>query len=87
MTISKQTYSINLHYIRAAIEKNTGIRLSLEKVRQYLVEEKLITPRQAKKYAQIFTGYDDFYGSDTPSRTKENPSEVYRLAEELESKR
>jgi|TARA_B110000259_G_C13983511_1_gene389540 hypothetical protein len=87
MAISKDTDSINLHYIRAAIQKNTGRRLSLEKVRQYLVEERLITPRQAKKNAQIFTGYHDFYSSDTPSRKKENPSEVYRLAEELKSDR
>jgi hypothetical protein len=87
MTISKQSNSINLHYIRAAIEKGTGKRLSLEKVRQYLVEEGMITPAQAKKYAQIFTGYGDFYSTDTPSRTKEDPGEAYRLAEQLKSNR
>lgn len=53
--------NINLHYIRAAIEANTGIRLSLQDVRRYLVEEGLITSAQARRNAQIFTGYHDFY--------------------------
>lgn len=52
---------INLHYCRAAIEDATGIRLSLEKTRQYLIEEGLITQAQADKYATIFSGYDEFY--------------------------
>lgn len=53
--------SVNLHYIRAAVQARTGIRLSLKDVRRYLVEEKLLTPAQARKYAKIFTGYQDFY--------------------------
>lgn len=53
--------SVNLHYIRAAIEARTGIRLTLEKTRQYLVEEGLLTPAQARKHAKIFSGYHDFY--------------------------
>jgi len=53
---------VNLHYIRAAIEANTGVTgLSLEQVRDYLVEEGLLTPAQAKKYAHIFTGYSEFF--------------------------
>jgi hypothetical protein len=53
---------INLHYIRAAIEANTGVYgLSLERVRQYLVEEGLLTPDEARKYAPIFNGYDEFF--------------------------
>lgn len=52
---------INLIYIRAAIEAKTGVRLTLQEVRRYLIEEKLITKAQAKKYAQIFRGYNDFY--------------------------
>ena len=54
MALPTRTTTINLHYIRAAIEANTGIRLSLEKTRQYLVEEKLISPQEAKKHAHIF---------------------------------
>jgi hypothetical protein len=53
---------INLHYCRAAIEANTGVYgLSLEQVRQYLVEEGLITAEEARKYAPIFTGYAEFF--------------------------
>lgn len=53
--------TINLIYIRAAIQANTGVELSLEEVRKLLIEEGLITQSQAKKYAQIFRGYGEFY--------------------------
>lgn len=56
--------AINLVYIRAAIEANTGQRLSLERVRQLLIEEGLITKEQAKNHAQIFRGYHEFYEFD-----------------------
>lgn len=53
---------INLHYIRAAVEENTGVTgLSLEQIRDYLVLEGLIPKGKAKKYAPIFTGYSDFF--------------------------
>ena len=66
--------AINLTYIRAAIEANTGVKLTLEEVRQYLVEEKLITPNQARNNAQIFRGYSDYYGTDdfTVENTRED---------------
>jgi len=64
---------INLVYIRAAIEANTGIRLSLPKVRQYLLEEGLITKRQAEDDARIFTGYGDLYWDDTTFLTDVEP--------------
>jgi hypothetical protein len=63
---------INLIYIRAAIEANTGQRLSLERVRQLLVEEGLITPSQARDHAQIFTGYGDFFSFDA-AETRATP--------------
>lgn len=56
--------AINLIYIRAAIEANTGFKLPLEQVRELLVEEKLITREQAKNHAQIFRGYHEFYDFD-----------------------
>lgn len=59
---------INLHYIRAAIEYNTGIRLSLSEVRTYLLEEGLITKRQAEEDAQLFTGYGELFEFDDASR-------------------
>lgn len=70
--------SVNLHYIRAAIEANTGVRLTLKQVRKYLVEEGLLTPAQARKYAQIFTGYQDFYEDFTIGSvpTPEEPREL-----------
>ena len=56
--------SINLVYIRAAIEAATGVRLSLEDVRRYLIEEGLITQKQAREEATIFRGYNEFYDYD-----------------------
>ena len=61
---AKPTEIINLVYIRAAIEANTGIRLGLKEIRNLLVEEGLITAYQAKTRAPIFKGYGDFYDAD-----------------------
>ena len=58
---------INLVYIRAAIQANTGQRLSLERVRELLVEEGLITKKQAETEAVIFRGYGDLYWTDIPT--------------------
>lgn len=53
---------VNLHYIRAAIEENTGVYgLSLEQVREYLIEEGLLTRSEAMVRAHIFNGYDEFF--------------------------
>lgn len=69
--------TINLIYIRAAIEANTGVRLSLERTREYLVEEGLITQRQADEDAGIFRGYGEFYNEDfASSLIKEDPQDV-----------
>lgn len=62
--VSSKSNSINLIYIKAAIEAATGVSLTLEKVRQYLLEEGLITPTQARKEATIFRGYSEFYDYD-----------------------
>ena len=59
---------INLIYIRAAIEYNTGVRLSLEDTRNYLAEEGLITQKQADEDAVIFTGYGDLFLTDIPTK-------------------
>lgn len=47
-------------YIRAAIEQNTGIKLSLKETVDYLVEEGLITRAKAKNL--IFPGYSYIFG-------------------------
>jgi hypothetical protein len=66
--------SINLVYIRAAIEAATGVLLSLEDVRRYLIEEGLITKKQAREEAAIFRGYSEFYDYDYSDVKKEaNP--------------
>ena len=62
---------INLHYIRAAIEAATGIHLTLPEVRTYLVEEGLITQRQADEDAALFTGYGDLFEFDDASTYRE----------------
>jgi len=64
--------SINLIYIRAAIEAATGVRLTLPEVRRYLLEEGLITPTQARKEATIFRGYSEFYDYDYADIKEEN---------------
>ena len=71
--------AINLVYIRAAIEAKTGVRLTLPKVRQYLIEEKLITKAQARKYAQIRTNYAEFYEDYTGVGYIVPPEELVEL--------
>jgi hypothetical protein len=84
MTFTKNDkYTINLHYIRAAIEANTGVKLTLAEVRRYLVEEKLITPEQARRNAQIFTGYGEFYETDVSSRNTKEDNEASAIAKQL----
>jgi hypothetical protein len=55
---------INLYYIRAAIEAATGITLPLPRVRELLVEEGIITQRQADEEAREFIDYNEFYAYD-----------------------
>jgi len=66
---------VNLYYIRAAIEANTGKRLSLRETRRYLLEEGLITE---KDDAHEFRGYSEFYHTDDISSPpmQEDPHEV-----------
>jgi len=52
---------INLHLIRAAIEAATGQRLPLETIRTLLVEEGLITQRQADEDAKTIFSYDQLF--------------------------
>jgi|21_taG_2_1085346.scaffolds.fasta_scaffold02258_5 hypothetical protein len=66
---------INLHYIRAAILANTGRRISLERVKELLIEEKLVTPAQVS--GAIFTGYGDYFGTDTAeTQIEDNDTEM-----------
>ena len=76
-------YTINLHYIRAAIEANTGVRLSLARTRELLVEEGLITPEQARRNAQPFSGYADFFDTETNSKQNSESKEAFEIAKKL----
>lgn len=58
---------INLIYIRAAIRERTGQELKLEAVRDYLLEEGLITSSEAADENLIFRGYDEFFETDEAS--------------------
>ena len=83
--IPKSKQTINLIYIRAAIEANTGIRLSLPDVRRYLVEENLITTNQAQNNSKEFRGYDEFYNEGILDRTlydEQVPKDVQGLLKE-----
>lgn len=51
--------NINIHFIRAAIHENTGVKLSLEETRDILIDEGLLTLKQSKGI--IFRGYGEFY--------------------------
>lgn len=86
-SIFNDKYSINLHYIRAAIEANTGVRLKLDRVRELLVEEGLITPIQAERNAQTFTGYSDFFDDLTESNKKQDQGEIKEIVRRLKNDR
>lgn len=49
----------NIHYIKAAIEASLGIKISLKDTARILVEEKMLTEKQAR--ASLFRGYNEFY--------------------------
>ena len=55
---------VNLIYVRAAVEAATGIEVPLEKLKQYLLQEGLITPYEAKHNCPIFTGYGPYYSNE-----------------------
>lgn len=68
---------INLYYIRAAVESATGIRLTLARTREYLVEEGLITQAQADQDAQEFHGYQSLYRTDGVGETStDDPQDI-----------
>lgn len=57
---------MNLHYIKAAIEAATGIKLTIDEVKAYLISEGLCTASRADKIT--FRGYGAYYG-DIPVET------------------
>lgn len=67
---------INLIYIRAAIRERTGKELSLEAVRDVLLEEGLITQAEADDEHLIFKGYDEYFDTDEAATNVEN-ADIY----------
>ena len=94
MYTRRNKQNINLIYIRAAIEANTGIRLPLNRVRTLLYEEGLITKNQAENNARDFEGYGEFYNEDIVDKysvpemvpVKDIPDDVQSLLNEKFSK-
>lgn len=52
----------NIHYIRAAIHENTGIDLPLEEVVELLLEEQMLTHKEAQR--MIMKDYSSYYGKE-----------------------
>ena len=71
--------SLNLYYIRAAIEAKTGQRLDFPTIRRLLVEEKLITKKEldANPMAHRFRGYGAYFF--TEENSVEIPPEPQRF--------
>lgn len=67
---------INLIYIRAAIRERTGQELSLEAVRDLLLEEGLITQAEANDEQLIFKGYDEYFDTEEAAKNVEN-ADIY----------
>lgn len=65
---------INLIYIRAAIRERTGKELSLEAVRDLLLEEGLITKKQAQDRDLIFRGYAEYFETEEAAARVEDPN-------------
>lgn len=65
---------INLIYIRAAIRERTGKELSLEAVRDLLLEEGMITQKQANSRDLIFRGYSEYFETEEASARVEDPN-------------
>lgn len=57
---------MNLEYIRAAIMQATGIKLSIDEVKAYLISEGLCSTSRADRIT--FRGYGAYYG-DIPVET------------------
>jgi biotin carboxylase len=75
-SLSSKSNNINLVYIRAAIEAATGVKLTQEQVRQYLLEEGLISPYQYKHHATEFRGYSEYYDHAEAVRPGQEGGEI-----------
>ena len=75
MNVRKRKKSFNIVYIRAAIEAQTGIRLSLKQTVAYLYQEGMITKSEAK--TAIFPGYSALYGTSIDKNVIADDSKLF----------
>lgn len=62
---------MNINYIRAAIQANTGIKLTLRQTAAYLLEEKLVTKAQFNRL--LFPGYEILFPSSSDNAKRPDP--------------
>ncbi len=71
----------NIHYIKAAIRENTGYEVPLGEVVDLLLEENMITLKQArqmvlKDYSEVYSKDYDDYNEDLVPDEEEAETEV-----------
>jgi len=65
-------HMINIIYIRAAIEAATGLRISLEDTRRYLLEEGMITRKQFHNDCYMGVDYGALFDFDAADTTQQS---------------
>ena len=71
---------VNLIYIRAAIQQETGKVLPLDEIIDLLVDEGLIT--QAQDENLIFRGYDEFFETEEAATRVERADQYVQKEED-----
>ena len=65
---------VNAYYVRAAIEANTGIRLSIYKTVEYLLSEGLITENEAAY--ELVDPYENLFDGPSFNRVIDTDTEL-----------
>lgn len=73
---------VNLIYIRAAIQQETGKVLPLDEIIDLLVDEGLITQQQAQDESLIFRGYDEFFETEEAATRVEQADQYVQKEED-----
>ena len=73
---------VNLIYIRAAIQQETGKILPLDEIIDLLVDEGLITEQQAQDENLIFRGYEEFFETEEAATRVEQADQYVKKEED-----
>jgi hypothetical protein len=73
---------VNLIYIRAAIQQETGKILPLDEIIDLLVDEGLITKQQAQDENLIFRGYEEFFETEEAATRVEQADQYVQKEED-----